>query len=181
MNGGVVWPFIIKGCHNVITNNIAVDNQAHASVYFIRLSEWGYTPIYQQYYARNIFYQQGGNLVYDYYAYEHEPIEMSDYNVFYYPGGVYNSNVSGTTVTWSQWQSRYGARFDHNTTLGDPLFVDRVGRDYRVRPGSPALAKGFENIDVSKNGLRPWFPYMSEVKKANAKFTPLARGSAAEP
>ncbi|MDQ8183561.1 putative glycoside hydrolase [Pelagicoccus sp. SDUM812005] len=38
------------------------------------------------------------------------------------------------------------------SVFGDPLFVDPEGRDFRFRPGSPAVALGIEPLDVSKMG-----------------------------
>lgn len=45
--------------------------------------------------------------------------------------------------------------FDRHSVFADPLFVDPASGDYRVRPGSPALALGFENFDTREAGLLP--------------------------
>jgi hypothetical protein len=39
------------------------------------------------------------------------------------------------------------------------LFVDRKRRDFRLKPDSPALALGFQEIDTSEIGLKEDFPY----------------------
>ena len=40
------------------------------------------------------------------------------------------------------------------SVAGDPLFVDPAKGDFRVRPGSPALALGFENFPMDRFGVR---------------------------
>jgi hypothetical protein len=48
---------------------------------------------------------------------------------------------------------------DAHTQFADPLFVDRENHDYRLKPDSPALALGFQEIDTSQIGLKKDFPY----------------------
>ena len=38
--------------------------------------------------------------------------------------------------------------------IADPMFVDPANGDYRLRPGSPALARGFKEIPYAEIGLR---------------------------
>ncbi len=59
-------------------------------------------------------------------------------------------------LTWDQWRE-LGA--DEHSILDDPLFVDPEGRDYRLRPGSPAFDLGFEQIPVEEIG-----PYQHELR-----------------
>ena len=60
-------------------------------------------------------------------------------------------------ITLDQWRAQYG--LDKDSVSADPLFVDPVKRDYTVTSGSPALALRFVNIDQSKIGLLPNFPF----------------------
>ena len=92
---------------------------------------------------------------------------------------VYNSSTpySGGVVTWcaaegvatateviapvaaaavdgcslSHWQA---TGHDLSSRIADPLFVDLEARDFRLRPGSPALAMGMRSLDVSTVGPR---------------------------
>ena len=48
---------------------------------------------------------------------------------------------------------------DARTEFADPKFVDRQNHDYRLKPDSPALALGFQEIDTSQIGLKEDFPY----------------------
>ncbi|MHC5068286.1 MAG: chitobiase/beta-hexosaminidase C-terminal domain-containing protein, partial [Planctomycetota bacterium] len=58
---------------------------------------------------------------------------------------------SSQGMTWAGWRAAgYGA----NSVLADPLFVDPLHGDYRVREDSPALALGFENFAMDDFGQR---------------------------
>jgi len=48
--------------------------------------------------------------------------------------------------------------FDRNSVFADPMFVDPSKNDYRVKPGSPALALGFKNFEMGTWGIRDDFP-----------------------
>jgi hypothetical protein len=52
--------------------------------------------------------------------------------------------------TWEQWRKR---GVDAQSVAADPLFVDAAGRDFRLKPGSPALTLGFEPPDLAAVGL----------------------------
>ena len=55
---------------------------------------------------------------------------------------------------WPEWRQDH----DPDGVLADPLFVDPRHGDFRLRPGSPALALGFVPFDVSQCGPRPANP-----------------------
>ena len=52
-------------------------------------------------------------------------------------------------ATYAQWTS--GGR-DAGGAVADPLFVDAAGRDFRLRPESPAFAMGFKSFDPAAAG-----------------------------
>lgn len=55
----------------------------------------------------------------------------------------------GKVLTWDEWRKQGQ---DEHSILADPQFVDPETHDYRLRPGSPALALGFKPIPVDKIG-----------------------------
>lgn len=74
---------------------------------------------------------------------------------------VYWSAASGANLTFpptqaplsfAQWQA--GGQ-DASSVVADPLFADPSASNFTLLPGSPALALGFEPIDVSTAGPRP--------------------------
>ncbi len=63
--------------------------------------------------------------------------------------------------TWQEWRNQRqtpigfykGATMDQNSVIADPRFVDPEGRDFRLKPDSPALTRGFQPIDMDTIGL----------------------------
>ncbi|MBM4088548.1 MAG: hypothetical protein FJ276_03850 [Planctomycetes bacterium] len=53
--------------------------------------------------------------------------------------------------TWAEWQKRGENRHSH---YADPLFENADQGDFTLRAESPALALGFQPIDLSQVG--PW-------------------------
>jgi parallel beta-helix repeat protein len=85
----------------------------------------------------------------------------SDYNLIWHHGQpivVYQTGPQHVKKeqTWEEWQQR---GFDRHSQLSDPLFVDPLNDDYRLRPESPALKLGFQPIPVEKIG-----PYKDELR-----------------
>ncbi|MFB3882385.1 MAG: right-handed parallel beta-helix repeat-containing protein [Armatimonadota bacterium] len=58
-------------------------------------------------------------------------------------------NFAGKTL--GEWQ---GAGMDAGSVVSDPLFVSPGAGDFRLRPGSPALALGFKEFDLTTVGPR---------------------------
>ena len=52
---------------------------------------------------------------------------------------------------WSEWQA---AGQDVHSVVADPLFVDAAHGDYRLRPESPALTRGFKELPYAEIGLQ---------------------------
>lgn len=68
-------------------------------------------------------------------------------------------NVGGGpsgSLTWEEWRA---LAKDATSRVADPLFVDAAAGDWRLRPESPALALGFQQIPVERIG-----PYEDEAR-----------------
>ncbi len=59
------------------------------------------------------------------------------------------------TEAASEWESWQMAGADAHSVVADPLFVDADHGDFTLRPDSPALKLGFEQIPVRQIGLYP--------------------------
>jgi hypothetical protein len=63
----------------------------------------------------------------------------------------YNPNLTWEDVkfgggSFEDWKKR---GYDQNSIYADPMFVDPDHYDFRLKPESPALQRGFEQIDLS--------------------------------
>ena len=63
---------------------------------------------------------------------------------------------------------------DLGSVVADPLFVDAAKRDFRLRPGSPALALGFQPLAVEKMGVigEAWRQVAATFERAPAAPRP---------
>ena len=59
-------------------------------------------------------------------------------------------------LTWEEWQEMGGGE---GSIIDDPLFMDLENGDYRLRPESPALKLGFQQIPVDEIG-----PYQDDLR-----------------
>jgi len=53
--------------------------------------------------------------------------------------------------TFAEWQAKGN---DKDGMVADPMFEDAAARDFRLKPGSPALKAGFRPFDISCAGVR---------------------------
>ena len=67
-------------------------------------------------------------------------------------GVAVGSGAAPTGCSFATWQRK---GYDHGTVIADPMFVAPEARDFRLKPGSPALALGIRSLDVSGVGPRP--------------------------
>ena len=72
-----------------------------------------------------------------------------DRNLYWNPNG---GEVRFAQWSFDEWQARGQ---DRDSQIADPLFLDPAKGDFRLKPGSPALAMGFRPIDPSAAGPRP--------------------------
>ena len=92
-------------------------------------------------------------------------LEEIDYNCLFSRTGKFTARLSqlrgedgpekGRRVDWEGWRA---LGFDKNSVFADPLFVDPVHNDFRVRPESPALKLGFKNFEMGAWGITRDFP-----------------------
>ncbi len=62
---------------------------------------------------------------------------------------------------WEEWRKQrqtpcsyfVGTTMDEGSVIADPKFVDAAKRDFRLKPGSPAVALGFQPFDLDAPGL----------------------------
>ncbi|MFZ9399886.1 MAG: right-handed parallel beta-helix repeat-containing protein [Opitutales bacterium] len=86
---------------------------------------------------------------------------------------------SGRPVTFTdkklpltEWQKKGQ---DLGSVVADPLFVDAARRDFRLKPGSPALALGIKSIDVSEMGVLRDDPVWRKLAETFERGAPAAR------
>lgn len=58
-----------------------------------------------------------------------------------------DSEVRPDSLSFAEWQVR---GFDRHSKVVDPGFVDPEAGDFRLRPGSPALAMGFRPLEIDR-------------------------------
>jgi len=104
-------------------------------------------------FTRNLFVQNGGGYVYEYGSYTDiiQPWGTSDHNLFW--DQTAQPWVGGVGQELGAFQT--SANADLNSLVLDPLFVDARRGDFRLHPGSPAVASlGFVPVDNRDAGLR---------------------------
>jgi len=128
LNGGIK---LREGFYRTVENNVMVNNSFHPHVWF-RGSE--------DVFRRNIVFGP------------YRPIRVPqpwgatvDFNLLYVPGTQGAKPATGL-------QSQSGR--DEHSMEADAMFVDPETGDYRVRPGSPALALGFEDFPMDQFGVQ---------------------------
>jgi hypothetical protein len=113
-------------------------------------------------FCRNIVFSTRGNVpVYEFllYRWSDDVVARAEGNVFFFAESgeccVRETKLGGEPAfrdcSLAEWQK---LGFDTNSVVVDPLFVDPVHDDYRLRPDSPAIRLGFVPIDFAKMGIR---------------------------
>ena len=138
-----------EGFHRSVENNITANNSFHPHVWYANS---------QDVFARNIVF--GG----------YAPIGMPgawgkevDFNLCHNPG----------IPTPQAWVGKAGQ--DAHSQTGDALFENPAIGDFRVKPGSPALALGFKNFPMDRFGVQK-----PELKRL-AKTAPIGKNGEAKP
>ena len=120
-----------EGFHRVVENNVIVHNSFHPHVWFRDSGDV---------FRRNIVFT------------EYRPINVPkpwgaecDFNLLHAPGVV----SPGPATVLQRASGR-----DERSVVADAEFVNPAAGDYRVKPGSPALAMGFCNFTMDQFGVQ---------------------------
>ncbi len=132
------------GAGNIVRNNIFAWNREYGAIRFYRIDKHGVPS--SLYFVNNIVLGDGCPLA-----------SPRAGRIF----GVWANNVwydlkgEGKAVfdslTWTEWCKM---RHETGSVFADPQFVDAKNFDFRLKPGSPALALGFVPWDISAAGRR---------------------------
>ena len=93
---------------------------------------------------RNIVYYDDGDLL----GHSWKGGLKMDHNIYWDTRGL---EVRPAGLSWKEWQA---TGMDANSLVADPMFVSADNFDFRLKPGSPALKMGFQQIDLSTVGTR---------------------------
>lgn len=139
--GGV---HIHGGQKNIIENNILVDSTEQQCEF----NNIG-TQMVENVFRRNIVYRlkPGGNMIRAG-GWNDNVLAECDHNLYW--SAAAEPVVSFLGMGLDAWREK---GYDTHSVVADPLFVDPAKDDYRLQPGSPAFALGFEAIPVEKIGL----------------------------
>lgn len=143
---------------------ITVRNNIFAFGRLQQLSRSIAEPHQSCYFEGNIVYFEEGTLLdnkwgdtaYDFYYRPSTGVQKTD-STFEMDWNVYfNPKQSAETMqfngkTFEDWKK---TGKDRHSRIADPQFVDAAGRDFRLRPDSPALELGFRPFDPAKAGPR---------------------------
>jgi hypothetical protein len=114
------------------------------------------------YFNHNIVYLNNGRLLGSNWHNGHFRLDYNDY------WDTSGEECLFTGKTLEEWRA---LGFDTHSVVADPRFVDVAKRDFRLLPDAPALALGFEPIDLSGVGLYgddAWKALPKQVKRVPA-------------
>jgi parallel beta-helix repeat protein len=153
--------FVHAGKNHLIENNIFVDTAGGAIG-----CGYGFNPmpgfLTGHVIWRNITYSTKDNFpLYNFLFYHssEEVVAQADWNTFFCRGEnaptVHQTKlgdvVEVTELSLAEWQEM---GYDADSSAKDPLFVDPMHDDFRLKPDSPAIQLGFVPIALSMIGIR---------------------------
>ena len=169
---GIGAPIVAKGSHHLIRNNIVADcgrqtpslTKHPGFVWFMKLGK--HLPNKDITVTNNIFFQNNGENLYYFFDWidDEDDRLYSDSNLYWNKGGDYKVYTPDKKYCFDDWKKLFGGKCDRKSIIADPVFVDRENRDYRVKPGSPALEIGFKQIQTGSIGLNKDFKYRSDIE-----------------
>lgn len=164
-SGGLM--FNNGGHQHVIQNNIFALSANHAL--------WPYSEKRPSTFRRNIVYLTQGELLIPYgerslnerLAASESPGDW-DHNTYWHTGGA--EQLRFYRHSFEQWQKM---GLDSHSEVADPRFVNAAEHDFRLRPDSPALQRGFQPLDIDRVGLYGDAAWTSEVSHRQCPRIPL--------
>ena len=90
-----------------------------------------------------------------------------DYNCYW---DTSDPKIDFAGLSFAEWQAK---GYDVHSIISDPLFEDPERADFRLKPESPALALGFQPIDMSTVGLQGDPAWVDAPKRIPRKPDPL--------
>ncbi len=96
--------------------------------------------------------------IYEFNNWDPQRFAVADKNLFFKHGDqLVAQNIPGED-TYANWVTVENNKYDQNSIIADPMFVDAENHDYRLKPESPAFKLGFQQIDIESIGLKDDFP-----------------------
>jgi hypothetical protein len=168
--------------YNTQSGGLMFNNGGHAHVIrnniFAMSADYGLWPYSEKRpstFERNVVYLTQGTLLIPYGERSlkerlaaKEPLGQWDKNVYWHSGGA--DRLQFYRRSFAEWQA---LGLDGNSRLADPQFVDADARDFRLKPGSPALELGFQPLDISTVGLYGDPAWANQVRHAACPCRPL--------
>lgn len=133
------------GRENVIRNNIFAFNTEHQLMRSREEDHLSFT------FTNNIVVWDSGDLLGTTWNASTNKFRMDSNLYFDTRAGTDLKGYDFKGLKWAEWRQ---AGLDTASIIADPLFTDPAKRDFRLKPGSPALALGFKQIDLSTVGPR---------------------------
>jgi hypothetical protein len=146
-----------KGIGNKIDNNIFIvsDKNTAAISSLFMADERADSHVY----THNIYYFEGSDgAIYDFYNWSDERVAESNYNTYWKPKGELTMRGQSPAKSLEEWKKLLNGKYDQQSVVADPMFVDPSNHNYHLKPGSPALKLDFKDIDTSGIGLKDDFP-----------------------
>ncbi|HAM72088.1 MAG TPA: hypothetical protein DCM86_10640 [Verrucomicrobiales bacterium] len=132
------------GKENIVRNNIFAFGREHQ---VMRTRDEEHLSFY---FTNNIVCLDSGKLLGD--GWKNDRFVMEGNLYWDFRPGADAGKLRFTTLSLEEWRRR---GHDLRSVVADPLFESVERNDYRLRPGSPALALGFHPIDLTDVGVRP--------------------------
>jgi hypothetical protein len=153
-SGSTKIDYNVKGIGNTVSNNIA---DATGGAKAVQFNVIGNQPTRNETMLHNIFFK--ARVFYNFSSWSSDRVQTSDYNTFYSTSSIHTMNNIPGSDTLSNWKTLYSHKYDQHSQTSNPLFVDAANHDYTLQSTSPALANGFNQIDMSTVGLKSDYVY----------------------